>query len=85
MKEEGGGIPSFPKPVAHDGDHTGPPRGLQQAIHNPQAAVQPLVVEVQPFRDSAKDKHLREGEKGGHVTSVWTRGRTQLPSTYVSA
>lgn len=73
IKEEGGCIPSFPKPVAHDSNHTGPTSGLQQAIHNPQAAVQPLVVEMQPFCDSAKDKHLRGGrKKKGHVTSTWT-------------
>lgn len=74
MPEEGGGIPGFPKPVAHDGDHAGPARGLQQAVHDPQAAVQPLVVEMQPFRDCAEDKHLGEGEKEGHVTSARTHG-----------
>lgn len=72
MKEEGSGIPSFPKPVAHNSNHTGPTSGLQQAVHNPQAAVEPHAVEVQPFRESAKDKHLREEERKGHVTPTRT-------------
>lgn len=63
MKEEGSGIPSFPKPVAHNSNHAGPAGRLQQAVHDPQAAVQPLVVEMQPFRESAKDEHLREEER----------------------
>lgn len=71
QSEEGNSIPSFPKPVAHHSNHTGPTSGLQQAVHNPQTAVEPLVVEVQPFRKSTKDKHLREKEREkGHVTST---------------
>lgn len=73
QSEEGNSIPSFPKPVAHHSNHTGPASGLQQAVHNPQATVEPLVVEVQPFRKSTKDKHLREKEREkGHVTSTQT-------------
>ena len=68
MKEEGSGIPSFPKPVAHNSNHAGPTGGLQQAIHDPQAAVQPLVVEMQPFRESAKDEHRREEERMRRVS-----------------
>lgn len=59
MKEEESGIPSFPKPVAHNSNDAGPTGGLQQAVQDPQATVQPLVVEMQPFRESAKDEHLR--------------------------
>ena len=57
MKEEESGIPSFPKPVAHNSNDAGPAGGLQQAVQDPQATVQPLVVEMQPFRESAKDEH----------------------------
>ena len=63
MKEEESGIPSFPKPVAHNSNNAGPAGGLQQAVHDPPAPVQPLGVEMQPFRDSAKDEDLREEER----------------------
>lgn len=61
-------LPSFSKPVAHDSDHTGPTSGLQQAVHNPETAVEPLVVEMQPFCKCAKEEYLdrREKEKNQH-------------------
>lgn len=69
IREERSGIPGFPKPVAHNSNHTGPTSGLQQAVHNPQAAVQPFVVETQPFCERAKDKHLEEEETKGICNS----------------
>lgn len=48
---------SFPKPVAHHSNHTRPTSELQQTVHNPQATVESLIVEVQPFRKNTKDKH----------------------------
>lgn len=55
--------PSFSKPIAHDSNHTGPTSGLQQAIHNPETAVEPLVVEMQPFCECAKEEYLEKTKK----------------------
>lgn len=71
--------PSFSKPVPHDGNHTGPASGLQQAIHNPEAAVEPLVIEMQPFRERAKGEHLEESRGKTEKTAwgyCWTTGRS---------
>lgn len=51
-------LPSFSKPIAHDSNHTGPTSGLQQAVHNPETAVEPFVVEMQPLCECAKEEYL---------------------------
>lgn len=51
-------LPSFSKPIAHDSNHTGPTSGLQQAVHNPETAVEPLVVEMQPLCERTKEEYL---------------------------
>lgn len=71
-------LPSFSKPIAHDSNHTGPTSGLQQAIHNPETAVEPLVVEMQPFCERAKAEHL---EKRGKTTTTEKKLRRNPKTT----
>lgn len=63
-------LPSFSKPISHDSNHTGPASGLQQAIHNPETAVEPLVVEMQPFCECAKGEYL-EKSRGKTEKTPW--------------
>lgn len=63
--------PCFAEPVAHDGDHTGPDGGLQQAVQHPQAAVQVHVVNVEPFSQSAEHKLLQHEEQRHTCVNVW--------------
>lgn len=63
-------LPSFSEPISHDSNYTGPASGLQQAIHNPETAVEPLVVEMQPFCECAKGEYLEES-RGKTEKTPW--------------
>lgn len=57
--------PGLAEPVSHDSHHAGPHGRLQQAVQDPQAAVQVDVVDVEPLRQGAEDKLLQARQRGG--------------------
>lgn len=59
LAEETANTPGLAEPVPHDSHHAGPHGRLQQAVQDPQAAVQVDVVDVEPLRQGAEDKLLQ--------------------------
>lgn len=77
-EDEAANTPGLAEPVSHDSHHAGPDGRLQQAVQDPQAAVQVDVVDVQPLRHGAEDKLLQARQRGGFrgaPTGLWKEAR----------